>query len=106
MKQLFLSFERAFSAGCVRLESFLNVAAWVLEGNDGWTRERIVQAIAAGERPTLRVPQPVPVHFIYLTAWVDRGAINFRNDLYNRDNQAFQQDAQPQTGALPATVAP
>jgi len=25
------------------------------------------------------------VHFIYLTAWVDKGVVQFRNDLYNRD---------------------
>ena len=89
MKALFMDYERAFSSGCVRMQNFYNVAAWVLDGQQGWNGERLAQEVAAGAQTTIKVAKPVPVFFIYLTAWVDRGVVNFRNDLYNRDVNAF-----------------
>lgn len=106
MKNLFGYFERAISAGCVRLQNYLDVAAWVLDGYDGWTRAKIEQTIASGARPTIKVPSPVPVHFVYLTAWIDNGAVHFRNDLYNRDVQAFDTGEAIAASSIPTTVAP
>ncbi len=94
MKQLFNAHERAYSAGCGRVQTVVDIAAWLVNGRKGWTRDRIAQAIAAGQRKTIKLPKPVPVHFIYLTAWVENGRVQFRNDLYNRD------------GDLRATAAP
>lgn len=96
MKNLFDYFERAYSAGCIRTQNYLDVAAWVLAGEQGWTREKIEDAIAGNVKQTIKVSRPVPVHFIYLTAWVENGLVQFRNDLYNRDQTAVesaQQDA-------------
>jgi len=32
------------------------------------------------------IPNPLSVHFLYLTAWVDEyGIIQFRDDIYGRD---------------------
>ena len=28
---------------------------------------------------------PLPIHITYLTAWVDDGTPNFRNDIYEQD---------------------
>lgn len=106
MKNLFDYFERAVSAGCVRLQNFVAVAAWVLDNADGWTSSRIQSAIDSGANPTIKVPAPVPVHFVYLTAWVERGAVQFRNDLYNRDDQAFDAGDATAAAAAPMTVAP
>jgi murein L,D-transpeptidase YcbB/YkuD len=106
MKPLFDYFERAVSAGCVRVQRYLDVAAWALDGSEGWTRERIEQSIAAGQRPTIKLPAPIPVHFIYLTAWVEQGAIHFRNDLYNRDGEAFEGSMASSAPSLPSMVAP
>jgi L,D-transpeptidase YcbB len=94
MKQLFNAHERAYSAGCVRVQTVIDIAAWLVNGRKGWTRDRIGQAIATGQRETIKLPKAVPVHFIYLTAWVENGRVQFRNDLYNRD------------GELRATAAP
>ena len=87
MKQLFNAYERAYSAGCVRVQTVQDIAAWLINGHQGWTRDRIVQSIAAGQRKTIKLPKSVPVHFIYLTAWVENGRVQFRNDLYNRDGE-------------------
>jgi murein L,D-transpeptidase YcbB/YkuD len=103
MKNLFGYFERAYSAGCVRAENYLEVAEWVLAGQGGWTRDQLASAIAAGQRTTIKLAQPVPVHFIYLTAWTENGGVQFRNDLYNRDTQAF--DGGEDVAARPMTLS-
>lgn len=88
MKQLFGEYERAFSAGCVRVEGVVDFGAWLLAGQGGWTRAAIEKAIADGQQKTIKLPAPVPVHFVYLTALVRNGEVQFRNDLYGRDEDA------------------
>ncbi len=76
---------RAFSHGCVRLSRPLDLATEVLVDNPGWSRRRIDSVIAGGDRTTVNLAQPLPIHITYLTAWVDRGTPNFRNDIYQQD---------------------
>lgn len=106
MKSLFRSFERAYSAGCVRTENYLEVAAWILAGEGGWTRQALEDAIAASQRKTIKVSQPVPVHFIYLTAWEENGAVQFRNDLYNLDDGAEDSGGDASASVMSIPVAP
>jgi murein L,D-transpeptidase YcbB/YkuD len=106
MKNLFGFFERAYSAGCVRTQNFLDLADWVLAGTGGWNRHALEAAIAGGQRTTIKVPQPVPVHFIYLTAWMDNGVVQFRNDLYNRDDRAFDGGEDVSARTMTLSVAP
>lgn len=87
MKKLFGYFERAYSAGCVRVQSFYDLADWIANGQDGWTKTSLRDAVGAGNPVTIKLASPVPVHFIYLTAWVENGVAHFRNDLYNRDER-------------------
>ena len=90
MKNLFGFFERAYSAGCVRVQDFYDLAEWALAGHQGWTRTRLEDAAAGARGITIKLPKVIPVHFIYLTAWLQDGAVHFRNDLYNRDEGAFE----------------
>ncbi len=106
MKQLFNYHERAYSAGCVRLQTVLDVAAWLIDGKDGWTRQGIDRAIANGRRDTIKLPNPVPVHFIYLTAWVENGTVQFRNDLYNRDDSYGVELEGKLVGGFETTITP
>jgi murein L,D-transpeptidase YcbB/YkuD len=106
MKKLFDFFERAYSAGCVRMQNYLGVAKWVLAGQDGWTSSALEAATLSGQRKTIKVASPVPVHFIYLTAWEEGGIVQFRNDLYNRDDSAFDGGEDSNAGAVTMTVAP
>ena len=87
MKKLFGYFERAYSAGCVRVQSFYDLAEWIANGQAGWTKASLRDAVGAGTPVTIKLASPVPVHFIYLTAWVENGVVHFRNDLYNRDER-------------------
>jgi L,D-transpeptidase YcbB len=83
-RALFKRQVRAFSHGCIRVEKPMELAEFLLRGS--WSRERIQKAIDAGKNRAITLMKPVPVHLVYLTAWVDpEGMVQFRDDLYNRD---------------------
>ncbi len=83
---LFDHVRRSFSSGCIRVESALELAQWVLAPMPEWTRERIDAAAALGEERTVVLGEPVPVHLLYLTAVADgNGGVRFIDDLYGRD---------------------
>jgi murein L,D-transpeptidase YcbB/YkuD len=78
--------QRAYSSGCIRLARPIDLAVYVLEGNPKWTREAIVAALDSVENYTIKLPEPIPVHLFYCTAYVhEDGNIHFREDIYNRD---------------------
>lgn len=106
MKKLFGYFERAYSAGCVRVQGFYDLAEWILAGQDGWGKESLRQAVASNKPITIKLAQPVPVHFVYLTAWVEKGTVQFRNDLYNRDEKSLAIDDSGENKFLTNTLTP
>jgi murein L,D-transpeptidase YcbB/YkuD len=106
MKKLFGYFERAYSAGCVRVQNFYALADWVLAGQDNWNSQRLQSAAAGGKGLTIKVARPVPVHFIYLTAWIENGIVQFRNDLYNRDEGQFTAGEDVSSRVLSQAIAP
>jgi murein L,D-transpeptidase YcbB/YkuD len=84
--QLFARSERDFSHGCIRLEKPAELATYLLAGDPKWTPEAIAAAVAAGERVTIPLRRPLPVHILYQTAWVDpAGIVQFRDDVYGHD---------------------
>lgn len=83
-RALFKRQVRAFSHGCIRVEKPMELAEFLL--GSGWPRTRIERAIDSGKNTPITLARPVPVHLVYLTAWVDaEGVVQFRDDLYNRD---------------------
>ena len=78
---------RAFSHGCIRLSRPLELAEQVLRvgGVKGWTKERIDDVVASTKTTVVNLREPLPVHITYLTAWVDDGVANFRQDIYGHD---------------------
>jgi murein L,D-transpeptidase YcbB/YkuD len=89
-QSLFGRARRDFSHGCVRVESPLRLAEWVLAAQPGWTPQRVAEA-AAGDRASQKVlVQPkLPVVIFYMTAMVtpDDGRLRFAEDLYGHDAQ-------------------
>lgn len=106
MKNLFGYYERAYSAGCVRVQNYLAMADWLLVGQDGWTSGRIEQQVATGQAKTIKLAKSVPVHFVYLTAWVDNGVVEIRNDLYNRDDGQVDGGEDTASRQLTTSIAP
>ncbi len=85
-RYLFEKNKRDFSSGCIRVEGPIDLAAYVLRGDPKWTREAILSAIESGANRVVWLPEPIPVHVLYWTAWVDRdGIVQFREDVYDRD---------------------
>ena len=90
-RNIFLKSKRTFSSGCIRIEDPLGLAEFVLRGDPKWSRQKITAAIEKGERQMVTLPQPIPVHIVYLTAWADEnGTLQFRNDIYKSDKLAYE----------------
>lgn len=84
-KALFDRPKRTLSHGCIRVSRPYELAQFVLRRGT-WTRAAIDAVIAGGHTQHVPVEPPVPVHVIYLTAFVDdAGTVQFRDDVYGRD---------------------
>ena len=93
---LFDRAERIFSSGCIRLANPLGLAEYLLAGETGWDRQKILEEIDKGETRIVRLSRPVPVFVVYLTAWVDdRGIIHYQRDVYGRDDPLIRALAEP-----------
>ncbi len=84
-RDLFARRGRSFSSGCIRVERAEELAAHLLRSDPSWTTETIRQAMQAGSERTVRLPEAVPVHLLYLTAFSDGETVQFRPDVYDRD---------------------
>ena len=77
---------RAFSHGCIRIEKPFDLAAWALAGDPKWTAEAIRAGIDAAKERRVVLPEKIPVHVAYWTAWVgDDGVLRLGRDVYSRD---------------------
>ena len=77
---------RSASSGCVRVHNIEHLAAWLLAGNGDWSDDRVEDMKQSGKRLDVRLKKPVPLHFVYVTAWATSdGVVQFRRDLYQRD---------------------
>ena len=95
LKSLFSQSARAFSSGCVRVERVFELAAWLLGGQKGWDLARVEEQIASGQKLDVKLAKPVPVHFVYLTAFASsNGVAHFRPDIYGRDRSLSGPDDQ------------
>src|SRR5690606_8984270 len=87
----------------VRLES-PEALLQALAGGRATATDSLVQtALAEGETLSLGLDLPVPVHLVYLTAWVDEaGLLQLRHDCYGYDGQLALALATPRTAPDPA----
>jgi murein L,D-transpeptidase YcbB/YkuD len=84
-KSLFAKASRIFSHGCMRVQ-YPEQLAEVLLKEQGWTKAKLEQAIATGERRVLKLKRTIPVYVTYLTAFANKdGSVHFRRDVYGRD---------------------
>lgn len=87
-KNLFNETNRAFSHGCIRVENPKKLAVYLLRNDSRWNEERIDTILNNKKTFDINLKSKIEVYIVYFTAWVDgSGQINFRNDLYNLDNQ-------------------
>ncbi|MGE8941424.1 L,D-transpeptidase family protein [Leptospira interrogans] len=102
MKRLFDGPYRSQSAGCVRVQNVFALAGLLLGEDEQSVRRRLEPLMNATTTTTLRLEQPVPVHFVYLTGWVaGEGPAQFRNDVYDKDTVSVDQVALSETTTDP-----
>jgi len=83
---LFAHSRRDFSHGCVRVEKPELLAEFVLDGQDGWTQDSILQTMNGDKTQRVLLKKPVPVLFIYSSAVVDENKqLHFYQDIYGQD---------------------
>ena len=59
----------------------------MLRDDPRWTRGTILSASTGRRERIVKLPEEIPVHVLYWTAWVaEDGTVNFRDDIYQRDN--------------------
>ena len=90
-RHLFGRTRRDFSHGCIRIEKPLDLAVYLLQDKNSWTREKIKAEIRKAKRQVVMLPDPIDVHISYGTAWVDQeGILQFRDDLYRIDEIPYK----------------
>ena len=86
LKNLFGGDFRYDSSGCCRVQNVQELVAWLLKDTTGWGPDHIAQAIKSGDQVNANLTKPVPLHWVYVTAWsASDGVVQFREDIYNRD---------------------
>lgn len=85
--ELFAKIQRGFSSGCIRVEKPLDLAEWILSAQSGWNLDRIEKVVDRGKETRINLVDPLPIHLLYWTVFVDRGnkEVRFINDQYQRD---------------------
>ncbi|MGU3576355.1 murein L,D-transpeptidase [Brucellaceae bacterium C25G] len=77
------------SSGCVRVQNVRDLDVWLLKNTPGWDRQTIENTIKSGENRPIQVSDPVPLHFVYVSAWsTGDGVVQFRDDIYKMDGAA------------------
>lgn len=87
-KDKFFNSTRAFSHGCIRLSRPGDLAYSML-ARKGLDHAAIDAIWAGGQNTRVDLPQPVPVHLVYATAYSDENGIEFRTDVYGRDRKLY-----------------
>jgi len=82
---------RTFSHGCVRLSRPIELADAILrDQRPDWTPSRVEAVLASGKTTRVDLPEHIPVHIIYATAWRgENGLVHFRPDIYGGDRKLY-----------------
>jgi murein L,D-transpeptidase YcbB/YkuD len=82
---LFAEAQRDFSHGCIRIQHPIELAVYLLQ-DPLWDRDAILLALDDAVDRSVPLPQPIPIHLLYWTAWAAAdGTIQFRRDIHGRD---------------------
>ncbi|WP_457300405.1 L,D-transpeptidase family protein [Phyllobacterium sp. P5_D12] len=86
---IFNKLMRFDSSGCVRVQNVRDLNVWLLRDTPGWDRQTMEATIKTGVNTPIAVTNPVPLHFVYVSAWsTGDGVVHLRDDIYEMDGQA------------------
>jgi murein L,D-transpeptidase YcbB/YkuD len=85
-RPLFEETRRDFSHGCIRIQQPIELAVYLLRQDPRWDRGELLRALDEAVDRTVPLPEPIPIHMLYWTAWADEDhTIQFRRDIYDQD---------------------
>lgn len=86
---MFNNLMRFDSSGCIRIQNIRDLNLWLLQDTQGWDRTHMEEVIRSRENTPIALKTPVPLHFVYISAWsTGNGAVQFRDDIYHMDGAA------------------
>jgi L,D-transpeptidase YcbB len=89
-KDKFANTTRAFSHGCIRLSRPADLAYGLLGDKLGLGKTAINDIWRSGLTRRVDLPNPIPVHVVYATAFATENGIEFRPDVYGRDRKLYE----------------
>lgn len=82
-RALFATTKRAYSHGCVRVDQPFDFAKAVMGPDTKWSEDRLKDLIGGGHERYVFLPEALPIHIEYFTAFVDaNGHLQLRKDIY------------------------
>ena len=84
---LFNRTDRFLSHGCVRVQQIFPLASYALSGDTAAGIERLQAAVATHQTTHLPVNARTPVYMVYFTAFPSPSGLQFRSDIYGRDQR-------------------
>jgi murein L,D-transpeptidase YcbB/YkuD len=85
-KSLFKRRQRAFSHGCIRLQTPYKLLKTIANEDKHLDYKKSVEVLKDIKREEILLDSKIPVHIIYLTAWMDdNGVMQYRDDIYSLD---------------------
>ncbi len=86
-KRYFSRAYRAVSHGCIRVHDPVGLAASIIRDDFSYNKEQIEGRIRSGQNQRYNIDEELPIHLVYMTAWVDdSGTLQFRDDIYGKDS--------------------
>jgi len=87
-KKLFKKGWRTFSHGCIRIEKPSALLKTFAKHESSVNYNRARQILRGKEKTQINLSQKVPVHIVYLTAWINTdGLLHYRPDVYGYDSK-------------------
>lgn len=83
-KHYFTLNEKTLSHGCIRLERPFELFEKIIlkEQETNFEKNKIIQNL---EEKDFKLSKKIPIHIVYLTAWVENNKLQFREDIYDYD---------------------
>ena len=87
-RSLFTHSARYFSHGCIRVEKIMPLASTIAAHDDATAGVDLAAAVAGTEMQEFKLSHPIAIYVLYQTAIPrDGGSIDFRADIYGRDER-------------------
>lgn len=99
-KNLFKKTARAFSSGCIRIETPVELAAWVLNNEEKWSSDDIQKSINRGSTQSIKPDEMIPVFFTYQTVWLGEDDLVYISDDPYRMDPKMEKVLNPKTDQM------